>query len=71
MRDQVAFKYATQLQSVFAARRAERAQHKALVHDLAGYRTPRDMQELHAIIDRAEPAAAERLRTLVDQNRAA
>lgn len=51
--------------------RAARASRKALERELASYRTPAERYELDAILDRADPAAAAEIRSIIDGIRAA
>ena len=53
------------------SRRASRAARMTLVHELASYSTPADQIELDAILDRADPAAADEIRPLIHRSLAA
>ncbi|HEX7536953.1 MAG TPA: hypothetical protein VF391_08110 [Dermatophilaceae bacterium] len=53
------------------ARRASRAARENLERALASYRTPAEQSELHAILDRADPDAADEIRDVIDRSRVA
>ena len=52
-------------------RRASRAARLTLVRELASYSTPADQIELDAILDRADPDAADEVRQLIHRSLAA
>jgi glutathione synthase/RimK-type ligase-like ATP-grasp enzyme len=54
-----------------SARRAARASRKTLERELASFSTPDDQSELEAILDRADPAAADELRHIIDHSHVA
>jgi len=49
-----------------SARRAARASRKTLERELASFSTPDDQSELDAILHRADPAAADEIRHVID-----
>jgi len=51
------------------SRRAARASRKTLERELASYTTTADQHELDAILDRADPAAAEEIRLIIHRSR--
>ena len=53
------------------SRRASRAARMTLVRELASYSTPADQIELDAILDRADPDAADEVRQLIHRSLAA
>ena len=53
------------------ARRTARASRRALMRELASYTTPAEHLELDAILDRADPAAAAQIRSLIHRSRVA
>lgn len=53
------------------ARRASRAARENLERELASYHTPAEQSELHAILDRAEPDAADEIRGIIHRGRVA
>ena len=53
------------------SRHASRAAHMTLVRELASYSTPADQIELDAILDRADPDAADEVRQLIHRSLAA
>jgi hypothetical protein len=53
------------------SRRASRAAHMTLVRELASYSTPAEQIELDAILDRADPEAAEEIRRMIHRSFAA
>jgi hypothetical protein len=53
------------------ARRASRAARQNLERELASYRTPAEQSELHAILDRADPEAADEIRGIIQHSRVA
>jgi len=54
-----------------SARRAARASRKTLERELASFSTPDDQSELEAMLDRADPDAADELRHIIDQSHVA
>jgi hypothetical protein len=53
------------------SRRASRAARQNLVRELASYNTPAQENELDAILDRADPEAADEIRRLIHRGRVA
>jgi hypothetical protein len=53
------------------ARRACRTSRKSLVRELASYSTPAEQLEFDAILNRADPQAADEIRRLLQRNRIA
>ena len=53
------------------SRRASRAARMTLVRELAGYSTPAEQIEMDAILDRADPDAADEVRQLIHRSLAA
>ena len=51
-------------------RRASRASHKTLERELASYFTPAEQNELNAILDRANPDAAAKIRPMIHRREA-
>jgi hypothetical protein len=54
-----------------SARRAARASRKTLERELASFSTPADQSELGAILDRADPDAADEIRHIIGHSRVA
>jgi len=54
-----------------SARRAARASRKTLERELASFSTPDDQSELAAILDRADPDAADAIRNILSPSRVA
>ena len=52
-------------------RQASRAAHMTLVRELASYSTPAEQIELDAILDRADPDAADQIRGMIQRSFAA
>ena len=52
-------------------RRASRAARMTLVREIASYSTPAEQVELDAILDRADPEAAEQIRPMIHRSFAA
>jgi hypothetical protein len=53
------------------SRRASRAARETLVRELASYSTPAEENELDAILDRADPDAADEIRRMIHRGRVA
>lgn len=53
------------------SRRASRASRMALECELASYTSHAEQNELDAILDRADPAAAAEIRSIIQRNRVA
>ena len=51
--------------------RASRTAHMTLVRELAGYSTPAEQNEMDAILDRADPDAADQIRDMIQRSFAA
>jgi hypothetical protein len=47
------------------SRRASHTAHENLARELATYATPADQSELEAILDRADPDAADEIRSMI------
>ena len=58
----------TTLRSQLRERRQERAEHRALVRDLSGYRTPSEVDELLAVLEQQAGPEADQVRDIVLQN---
>jgi hypothetical protein len=52
------------------ARQSARADHKALERDLATYRSPAELDELHAILDRYDEDQVAEIRSIISRRRA-
>jgi hypothetical protein len=51
-----------------SARREARASHKILERELASFTTSAEVHELHAILDRADPRAADEIRSMIHRS---
>ena len=54
-----------------SARRAARAARRSLERELASFSTPDDQSELDAMLDRADPDAADEIRHIIDHSHVA
>jgi hypothetical protein len=54
----------------FRARQSARADRKALERDLATYRSPAELDELHAILDRYDEDQVAGIRSIISRRRA-
>jgi len=61
----------TRLRDELRARRRDRAAHQALVRELAAYRTPAELQDLLAAMDRDERPEADEVRSILGARLAA